>query len=99
MQSNDKIVVLDPRGQAPLLRQTAMTPRIDSLDGKTVYVVHMNWPHTSQFSEQLQEVLSERFPNTKFIYKLKMGPYGQDDPQLWSEIHDKGDAAIVGVGH
>jgi len=95
----EKISVIDPRGQQPLLRQTPMTPRLNSLDGKTVYLVHLNWPHTFQFTEELWKVLSARFPRTKFVLKKKMGAYAQDDPQLWGEIQEKGNAAIVSVGH
>ena len=95
----EKITVLDPRGQAPLLRQTPMTSRLDSLEGKTVYLVHLNWPHTFQFTEELYNALSARFPRARFILKQKMGAYAQDDPALWSEIQEKGNAAIVSVGH
>jgi hypothetical protein len=94
-----KITVLDPRGQPPILRQTAMVPRVNSLDGKTVYVVHINWPHTYTFTEQMCKVLSERYPKTNFIIRKKFGAYAQDDPQLWAEIQEKGNAAIVSVGH
>ena len=97
--SKAKITVLDPRGQPPLLRQSPMTSRLDSLDGKTVYVVHLNWPHTYPFTQELHKVLSERYPKTKFILRQKMGPYAQDDPKLWAEIQEKGNAAIVSVGH
>ena len=68
-RSVDKITVIDPRGQPPLLRQTPMTSRLDSLEGKTVYVVHMNWPHTLQFTEELHKVLAARFPKTKFEFR------------------------------
>jgi hypothetical protein len=95
----EKITVLDPRGLPPLLRQTPMTSRLDSLEGKTVYLVHLNWPHTFQFTEELCKVLSARLPKTRFVLKRKMGAYAQDDPQLWSEIREKGHAAIVSVGH
>ena len=95
----NKITVLDPRGQSPLLRQTPMTPRIDSLEGQTVYLVHLNWPHTFPFTDELHKVLSTRYPKTKFILKRKKGAYAEDDPKLWAEIQDNGNAAIVSVGH
>jgi hypothetical protein len=100
MSSNaETIRVLDPRGQPPPLRQTPMTPRIDSLEGKTVYLVHLNWPHTFQFTDELHKVLSARYPKTKFVLKRKKGAYAEDDPKLWGEIQEKGNAAIVSVGH
>ena len=91
--------VINPRGQLHPMQQMPMALRLDSLAGKTIYIVDTRWPYTQQFNEELQNVLSERYPDTKFILKDKAGSYGEDDPQLWAEIQEQGDAAIVGVGH
>lgn len=100
VQAKEKIVVVDPRGQQPHdLRQSAMAPRLDSLDGKTIYIVDVRWPFTHQFGEEMYNVLSERYPNTEFIFKDKYGSYFDDDPKLWTEIQERGDGAIVEVGH
>lgn len=100
MAQKEKIVVVDPRGQPPLdLRQTPMAPRLDSLDGKTIYIVDVRWPFTHPFSEEMYSVLSERYPNTKFVLRDKYGSYFDDDPRLWAEIQEKGDAMIMAVGH
>jgi hypothetical protein len=96
--SGAKIKVVDPRGQPPTLRQIAMAARLDSLKGKTVYIVDINWPYTHQFNEELQKVMAEKFPETRFILKDKAGTYFSDDPDLWAEIKEKGDAMILGVG-
>jgi hypothetical protein len=76
-----------------------MAPRLDSLKGKSVYLVSLTWPYTHQFMEELQKALSARFPESTFILKKKNGGYAEDDPRLWSEIQEHGNAAIVGVGH
>jgi hypothetical protein len=96
--STAKIKLVDPRGQPPTLRQIAMAPRLSTLRGKTVYIVDINWPYTHQFNEELQKVLSERFPDTRFLLKDKAGTYFVDDPELWAEIKEHGDAMILGVG-
>jgi len=94
-----KITVVNPRGQLPAIQQIPMAPRLDSLDGKTIYIVDVRWPYTHQFLEEVRGVFAERYPRTKFIVKEKAGSYGEDDPKLWAEIKEKGDAAIVGIGH
>jgi len=76
-----------------------MALRLDSLSGKTVYIVDIRWSYTGQFTEELRDVLSERFPQTKFIRRDKAGPYGEADPALWEEIKKEGDAMIIGTGH
>jgi hypothetical protein len=47
----------------------------------------------------MYKILTERYPGTTFILKKKNGSYGEDDPKLWGEIQEHGDAAIMGVGH
>ncbi|MFC1820842.1 hypothetical protein ACFLZG_07160 [Thermodesulfobacteriota bacterium] len=94
-----KISVVNPGGQPPTLQQTPMAPRLDSLEGKTVYVVEVNWPYTRQFTEELCSVLSERYPDTKFAFRDKAGTYFDDDPKLWAEIKEQGNAMVMSVGH
>ena len=76
-----------------------MAPRLDNIDGKTVYIVDINWPYTRQFTEELYNVFCERYPNTKFLFRDKAGAYREDDPALWAEIKDKGDAMVMSIGH
>ena len=98
-QTTAKISVIDPRGYPPPIKQTPMAPRLDSLDGKTVYIVDVNWPYTHQFTEELCSVLAERYPETNFIFRDKVGRYMENDPELWAEIKEKGDAMVLAVGH
>jgi len=76
-----------------------MAPRLDTLDEKTIYIVDINWPLTHQFTEELHKVLSEKYPKTKFVFKDKAQRYMNDDPKLWAEIKEKGDAMVLAVGH
>ncbi len=100
MAPTKQTVVIDPRAQQPFdLRQRPMAPRLDSLDGKTVYIIDVRWPFTHPFSEAMYELLAEKYPATHFILKDKYGSYFDDDAQLWAEIQEHGDAAIVEVGH
>ena len=94
-----KVTLVNPRGQLPAIQRIPMAPRLDSLDGKTIYIVDVRWPYTHQFLEEVRNIFSERYPRTKFVVKEKAGSYGEDDPKLWAEIKEKGDAAIVGIGH
>lgn len=91
--------VINPRGQLPAMQQTPMALRLDSLGGKTIYILDVRWPYTHQFIEEMRDVFSERYPDTKFVIRDKAGAYGEDDPKLWAEIQERGDAAIVAIGH
>jgi hypothetical protein len=93
------VTVINPRGQLPPIRRIPMAPRLNSLDGKTIYVVDIRWSYTRQLAEQIAAVLSERFPKTKFVVKDKAGSYGEDDQKLWAEIKENGHGMIMSVGH
>lgn len=95
----NKITVVNPRSQRSPVQHSPLAPRLESLDGKIVYIVDMRWPYTEQFTKELRNILSERYAETQFIRKEKAGPYGESDFELWEEIKHKGDAAIVATGH
>ena len=94
-----KYQVVDPRGHPPARMQAPMAPRLDTINNKTVYIVDVNWPYTHQFSQELGRVFSERYPDTRFELRDKAGTYMVDDPELWKEIKEKGDCAILTTGH
>jgi len=94
-----KVAVLNPLGQPPPIARVPMAPRLDSLDGKTVYIVDIGFTDTHQFFTEMQKLLGEKYPKTKWEVRTKTGTYFDDDPKLWAEIKEKGHAMIMGVGH
>jgi hypothetical protein len=91
--------VLNPRGVAPPIRRVPMAPRLDSLDGKTIYVVDTRYPLTEPFVQQLHQMLAEKYPKTNWVFRNKIGSYFDDDPKLWAEIKEKGHGMIMAIGH
>jgi hypothetical protein len=94
-----KITVLSPLGQAPPITRVPMAPRLDSLDGETVYIVDVNFTDKHQFFTEMQKLLSERYPKMSWVVRTKSGTYFDDDQTLWAEIKSKGSAMMMGVGH
>jgi hypothetical protein len=94
-----KITVLNPIGQPPAIARVPMAPRIDNLDGKTIYIVDIGFTDTHQLFTEMQSLLSQKYPKTTWVVKTKVGTYFDDDPKLWSEIKEKGQGMIMGVGH
>jgi hypothetical protein len=94
-----KITVLNPNGQPPPIARTPMAPRLSSLEGKTIYIVDVGFTDTHQFLEEMQKLLSDRYPKTTWVVRTKIGTYFEDDPKLWAEIKEKGHGMIMGVGH
>jgi hypothetical protein len=94
-----KITVLNPLGQAPPITRMPMAPRISGLEGKTVYIVDINFTDTHQLFTEMQKLLSQQYPKTNWVVRTKSGTYFDDDQTLWAEIKSKGNAMIMGVGH
>ncbi len=94
-----KIAVMNPMGYPPKIEQLGMAPRLDSLDGKTVYLVDCRFDDGDILLQQMHDWFSENRPGVNAIFVRKSGVYTQDDPELFAELKGKADAVIVGTGH
>lgn len=94
-----KITTVNPKGTPPAIQLIPMAPRLNSLDGKTVYLVDTGFHGSDMLLQQIQEWFKANMPGVTTVFKRKAGPYAQDDPPLWKEIKEKGNAVIMAVGH
>ena len=94
-----KVTVMNPQGIQPPIVLKALAPRLDTLDGKTIYLVDIRYQRSRDFVEELHRVLKEKFPKTNWVLKDKFGANTDDDPKLWAEIKKNGNGAIVLLGH
>jgi hypothetical protein len=75
-----------------------MAPRLDTLSGKTVYLVNQGFGGSDLFMEQFKAWFADNMPTVKIVSKRKTGFIFRDDTtDLWKEIKEKGDAVIFGV--
>jgi hypothetical protein len=95
----DRITILNPMGFAPKVTQKALAPRLDTLSGKTVYLVDCRFDDSDVFLAQMQAWFREHMPAVKTVIKPLSNVYTKDDPTTWEEIKARGHAAILGVGH
>ena len=97
--TSGKVTAVNPKGTPPAIKLIPMAPRLDTLDGKTVYFVDTGFHGSDTLLEQMQIWFKENMPDVKTVFRRKAGPYAQDDPALWKEIKEKGNAVIMAVGH
>lgn len=95
----EKITVLNPVGYPPKVTPKQMAPRLESLDGKKVYLVDARFDDSIDLLRQVQAWFAERMPAVKTELVSLNNMYSRDDPKTWELIREGGDAAIVGVGH
>ena len=99
--SNEKLItVMNPAVVEKLAARVPLTPRLDTLEGKTIYLVDMNYEGMigTPVMGEIQRWFAKNMPGVKTVLKLKSGSYISDDPALWKEIADSGgDGVIMGV--
>ena len=94
-----QMLVHNPLGYPPKIAGKALAPRVDSLDGRTVYIVDCRFDDSDILLKTVQAWFEEHMPAVTTVYKPISSVYTRDDPVTWQEIREKGDAAIIGVGH
>jgi hypothetical protein len=87
-----------PRDTAERLSTLKMAERLDTLEGKTVYLVNVTFPGSREFLEELQDWFSKNRPDIKTVLRDKKLGWATDEPELWQEIKKNGDAVVFGVG-
>jgi hypothetical protein len=99
--SNDRLVtVLNPAVPDKLATRIPLVPRLDTLEGKTIYLVDTNYEGMGRTPvlEEMEAWFAKNMPNVKLLFKLKKGNYVDDDPALWKEmVSNKANGVIIGV--
>ena len=94
------ITVLNPAIESQMVDRIPLSPRLDTLDGKTIYLVDINWGGSEaaySVFEEVQSWFAQNKPSVKIVIKRKAGSYTTDDPALWKEIAKNANAAIIGI--
>jgi hypothetical protein len=96
-----KITVLNPMGTPPPITLIPQAPRLGTLDGKTIYFINTGYIGTDRLMAVMMDWFKANYPKTNIVYKDNQSgaQLSAVSKALWAEIAEKGDAAIVGLGH
>jgi hypothetical protein len=97
--AHDKVAILNPVGYPPIVTPKPMAPRLDSLDGKTIFLVDPRFDDSGLFLRQVKDWFADHLPSVKTSLVEMSSVYTKDDPKTWELIQANGHAAIIGVGH
>jgi len=97
MKMAGKFAVHDPRGFPPKVVGKRLAPRLQSLDGKVIFLVDCLFDNSDVFMEQLRQWFAEHLP--KVITRIiKPRESWVDDPEMRATVAREGQGAILGVG-
>jgi len=96
-----QITVLNPMGTPPPVTLKPQAPRLNTLDGKTIYFLNTGFIGTDRLMAEMMNWFKANHPKTTLVYKDSSGGAGLSSlsDALWAEIAEKGDAIVAGLGH
>jgi hypothetical protein len=97
--SGAQFTALNPKGSPPPVKLIPMAPRLDTIHGKTIYLVDTGFMSGGVLLQQMQIWFQKNYPDVTTVFRKKAGAYMEDDPPLWKEIKANGNAAIMAIGH
>ena len=95
----NKIICYNPVGFPPKIAKKMLAPRLEGLDGKTIYLIDSRFDDSIELLKEVAAWFAGHMPSVTVKLVSLAGYYGRDDQELWTEIKANGHAAIIGVGH
>ena len=95
------ITVFNPAISSNFAERFPLAPRTGSLEGKTIYLVDLQWggPEAGySVFEEMKEWFSRNMPSVKVEVRRSKGGWMGDDPDLRQEIVAKAGGAVIGIG-
>lgn len=93
----ERLTVHDPRGYPPKVVGKRLAPRLDGLDGRTIYLVDCLFDNSDVFMAQLSQWFAEHLP-AAHVRTIQPRETWADDAEMRARITADGHAAVLGVG-
>ncbi len=94
------ITVMNPAVANKMADRLPLSPRLDTLEGKTLYLVDIGWggpQAAASVYEEMKAWFAKNIPTLKIQVRRIRGGYETDDKELWKEIGQNANAAMIGI--
>ena len=87
--------LMNPRGKIEVTPATSLSPRLESLDGKTIGLYSNGKPGMDNFYAVFEEILKEKYPSVKTVKSSGAFLIRDEDAEALAK---QADAFVYGVG-
>jgi hypothetical protein len=87
--------LMNPRGKIEVTPATSLSPRLESLDGKTIGLYSNGKPGMDNFYAVFEEILKEKYPSVKTVKFSGAFLIRDEDAEALAK---QADAFVYGVG-
>ena len=95
MSENITLELMNPRGKIEVTPATSLSPRLESLDGKTIGLYSNGKPGMDNFYAVFEEILKEKYPSVKTVKSSGAFLIRDEDAEALAK---QADAFVYGVG-
>ena len=97
-ESLKKMIVLDPRGDEMLEEHIEMAPKIATLNGKRIGLLHDRRLNGDKLLWMVADLLKADYEVGEVTFRARPNVSDVSPPELLDELAEKSDAALIAIG-